>query len=211
MRKILVISVLLLMLALTAPLWAQGTNDVYQVSPWEKFSVEAGGLNAAEADFAFVEIVNPGEQGTPLSAHHGTVCADIYWFDKNQEMLECCSCSLTANALLRLQIGRELNQNPLTGFPAPQHGVVKIVSDNQANCDPTSPVPTPDLRAWTSSLFASSAPVQVEPPGTFVGRSRDLFAQVPLQADELAFLGQACAFVQFLGSGKGVCSCGDHS
>ncbi|HMK22184.1 MAG TPA: hypothetical protein VK466_07595 [Terriglobales bacterium] len=201
MHKILVISTLLLVVVLATPVWAQGTNDVYQVSPW--FWLQD--LNLKVQDFVAVLIVNPGEQGTPISANHGAVCADIYLFDRNQEMLECCQCRLTANALLVLKFGISLDNNPLTGFPAPQAGVLKIISDNQANCDATSPVPTPNLRAWLDNeAFA--------PTGVIVGlnnrvRSMEQFAQVPLQADELAFLGQACSFVQFLGSGKGVCTC----
>ena len=90
-----------------------------------------------------------------------TVCADIYVFDDNQEMSECCSCPITANGLLTPSVNRDLDGNALTGWPPPSDGVIKIVSDNQANCDATSPVPTPDIRAWATHLQAPGGPTLV--------------------------------------------------
>jgi len=201
MHRMLMSFTLLLMVTLASAVWAQGTNDVYQLSPWS-YSPDS---DVSLYDFVAVEIINPGQQGTPISANHGTVCADIYLFDTRQEMLECCSCRLTANAKLILNFGSNLDGNPLTGFPAPDEGVLKIISDNQANCDPTGPVPTSDLRAWLRQDAVTDT--SLEGPIHLFERQRELFAQVPLQADELTFLGQACSFVQFLGSGKGVCRC----
>ncbi|HXZ78456.1 MAG TPA: hypothetical protein VEG30_00895 [Terriglobales bacterium] len=174
---------------------AQGISDVYQVN---YFSTAVRMEVPAYPDSA-VRIINPGEQGTPLSAKHGAVCADIYVFDANQEMSECCSCPVTANGLLIFSVNYDLNGNPLTGFPAPPNGVIKIVSDSFANCDPTSPVPTPDLRAFATHLQT--------PDGSHVTTTESEFADAALQQDELSFLGQACSFVLFLGSGKGSCSC----
>jgi len=114
-------------------------------------------------------------------------------------MSECCSCKITANGMLTFSVNYDLNANPLTGFPAPSTGVIKIVSDNRSNCDPTSPVPTPDLRAWATHLQ--------NPGGGYVTTTETEFESAALQQDELSFLGQACSFVLFLGSGKGSCSC----
>ena len=131
-----------------------------------------------------------------------TVCADIYVFDDNQEMSECCSCPITANGLLTPSVNRQLDGNPLTGWPPPSDGVIKIVSDNQANCDATSPVPTPDIRAWATHLQAPGGPTLVV--------TEDEYQTAALQQDELSFLGQACSFVLFLGSGKGECFCDER-
>jgi len=174
---------------------AQGISDVYWVN---YYSNRGFGTMPAPLDQT-VRIINPGEQGTPISAKHGTVCADIYVFDSNQEMTECCACPITANGLLTLSVNNDLTDNPLTGFPPPVNGVIKIVSDNRANCDATSPVPTPDLRAWATHL---QRPVD----GVLVTTEEE-FEPAALQQDELSFLGQACSFVLFLGSGKGLCEC----
>ncbi|HXZ78455.1 MAG TPA: hypothetical protein VEG30_00890 [Terriglobales bacterium] len=189
-------SAVLLVIALTfSSLVVAQVTDVYQLNYFSNSSGRVAGT--AEIDQA-VRIINPGEQGTPLSGKQGTVCADIYVFDDNQEMSECCACPITANGLLILSLNYDLNDNPLTGFPAPRDGVLKIVSDNGANCDPTSPVPTPDLRAWATHL---------QNPGGVLVTTETEFQAATLQQDELSFLGTACSFVQFLGSGKGTCEC----
>jgi len=187
---------LLTLIAFSPVVLAQGLSDVYQVNYFSNSSGRVAGI--AEIDQA-VRIINPGEQGTPIASGHGAVCADIYVFDDNQEMSECCACRITANGLLTLSVNYNLNDNPLTGFPAPRNGVIKIVSDNRANCDPTSPVPTPSLRAWATHL---------QNPGAAFVTTEAEFQPAALQQDELSFLGTACSFVLFLGSGKGSCECG---
>ncbi len=155
--------------------------------------------NTALAD-STTRIINPGTEGTPMSPDHGTICADIYVFDNTQEMLECCSCPITANGIIQLSLLNDLMQNPLTGFPAPDSGVIKIVSDLGSNCDPTSPQPVPSLLAFQTH---TQQPVS----GTYVTTEGE-FQTADLSREEFGFLGQTCAFVQYLGSGKGVCQCG---
>ncbi|HXZ81551.1 MAG TPA: hypothetical protein VEG30_16610 [Terriglobales bacterium] len=204
MRKAATATILLLaVVACSSFVMAQGISDVYQVNYFSNRlnSVTPGVVSDVGRLDQTVRIINPGEQGTPISAKHGTVCADIYVFDSNQEMSECCACPITANGLLILSVDRDLTDNPLTGWPPPSDGVIKIVSDNQANCDPTSPVPTPDLRAWATHLQ--------NPGGSYLVTTEEEFADAALQQDELSFLGQACSFVLFLGSGKGSCTCGN--
>ncbi|HMK31053.1 MAG TPA: hypothetical protein VK473_15330 [Terriglobales bacterium] len=200
MCKTLSVAVLVLFLVVCASFApAQGISEVY----WVNYFSTASDTKAPGYPDTAVRIINPGEQGTPLSAHEGSVCADIYVFDANQEMSECCSCNITANGLLTFSVNYDLNGNPLTGWPAPSTGVIKIVSDNQANCDPTSPVPTTTLRAWGTHLQS--------PGGEYFSTTEAEFEPALLQQDELSFLGQACAFVQYLGSGKGVCSCPEQA
>src|SRR4051794_7881051 len=103
--------VLLVTLAVTGLAFSQD-GSVY------KLNYYANRNNTALAD-SVVRVVNPGVQGTPLSSDHGTICADIYVFDSTQEMLECCSCPITANGIIELSLLNDLMQNPLTGFPAP--------------------------------------------------------------------------------------------
>jgi len=159
--------------------------------------------NTAGAD-QFVRVINPGTQGTPLTpSTHGAICADVYVFDANQEMVECCHCPITANGLLELSVLNDLTAKPLTGFPAPNSGAIKIVSDAYSNCNETAPSPIPELLAWGTH-------VQQPVSGAFVTTEEE-FQGAPLTEDELGFLGQACSFVQYLGSGKGVCTCGNGS
>jgi len=192
--SVALLAVLLLTFASLA--LAQGIGDVYQVNYFSNRYSGTPGTNYLDQT---VRVINPGEQGTPLIKSQGTVCADIYVFDSGQEMIECCSCPITANGLLRLSVNWELTSNPLTGYPPPSDGVIKLVSDNGSNCDPTSPVPTVDLRAWSTHLQA--------PDGSHLVTTETEFQFAALQQDELQFLGLACSFVQYLGSGRGTCSC----
>jgi hypothetical protein len=187
---------LLLTLTVGCLAFAQTESSVYQVNYYSNRN------NSALAD-SVVRVINPGVVGTPISPDHGTICADIYVFDSTQEMLECCSCPITANGILELSLLNDLMQNPLTGFPAPNSGVIKIVSDTGANCNELAPQPIPTLIGYASH-------VQQPIAGTFV-TTEDEFQPAILTQDELAFLGQACSFVQYLGSGKGVCQCGAAS
>jgi len=172
---------------------AVAQEDVYWVTYYSNRN------NAVGAD-AFVRIVNPGLQGSPLSENQGTVCADIYVFDDEQEMVECCACPITANALLEFSLDTNLVQNPLTGIPPPNSGVIKLVSDLGSNCNPQAPILTQDVRAWATHLQQPVADGYIS--------TEDKFLRAPLSASEQAFLGETCAFVIYLGNGfKGQCTC----
>jgi hypothetical protein len=120
-------------------------------------------------------------------------------------MEECCHCRITANGLLQLSLTNDLLQDPLTGFPAPANGVIKIVADDGNNCNEQNPRPVETLLAWQTH-------VQEPTEGNYVV-TEDAFQRAPLtygngvQHSELEFLGQTCSFVQYLGSGKGRCHC----
>src|SRR5689334_2986089 len=166
-----------LALALVTSAAAQTVNDAYSVGYFERFRG--------------VFFVNTGQIGSPIDAasNLGNVCADIYVFDANQEMLACCSCPLTANELSFLT-----EVDILTSVSVPR-GVIKVVAD--AGCDETSiPRPVPGgLRVWGKNLQAGGRVTEF------------VYPTVPLTATESQFLGQACSFVHYLGSGKGTCAC----
>ena len=199
--RLLAASALLLLIgAFTLPVTAQTVNDAYQVN---YFSDQLRVADVSAPD-QFVRIINTGQIGSPIdpATNQGTVCADIYVFDTNQEMLECCSCPLTANALLTLSVGYDLTfpGRTLTGV-MPSDGVIKIVAD--AGCDArniTTPVPG-GLRAFATHL-------QIPLGAVVITNTETEFQPAPLTDTERAFLGNACSFVQYLGSGRGVCNCG---
>ncbi len=200
MKKVLFITAAMLLVTLVAG----AQSAVYQLNYYSNRN------NAAGADQA-LRVINPGTAGTPLSADEGRICADIYVFDSTQEMIECCSCRITANGLREFSVLNDLTQNPLTGFPAPNSGVIKIIADTNANCNETAPViATGTNDALEYGLLAWQSHVQQPVLGTFV-TTEDEYQAAPLTGPELAFLGQACGFVQYLGSGKGVCKCGTGS
>ncbi len=200
-QKLLVIAAIAALGMLATTCAAQVVNDAYQLSYFNTGLV----VNVDTS----IRIINTGQVGSPIDAAsaHGRVCADIYVFDTNQEMLECCSCPITANGLLTLSVQQNLVQSTLTNVRLIS-GVVKIVSDR--GCDPTAitaPVPG-GLRAFSPHEQEIITPI----PGdgqlfTFQGITETEFQSAPLQSQEAAFLGNACSFVLYLGSGRGKCAC----
>jgi len=199
-KKVVLVLLATMMLSMIAAAQSDPgyTNDVYWLSYFNNRN------NPTGAD-QFIYIINPGYIGTPLSSGEGTLCANIYVFDAVQEMVECCACPITANALLALSVDNSLTANPLTSV-APASGVIKLVSTkpDATSCDPTKPgTLSPDLRAWATHL-------QQPTSGTFVTTEAP-FLPAPLATGgtsvEEGFLPQACTFAQYLGTSKAVCAC----
>jgi hypothetical protein len=74
-----------------------------------------------------IRIINVGRAGTPLTVPVGDLCANIYVFDNNQEMVACCSEEVTPNELDSASVGNQLTNNPLTSV-VPASGVIKVIT-----------------------------------------------------------------------------------
>jgi hypothetical protein len=168
---------------------------VTRASAQDVFKVNYFSNNAAPAPDATVRIDNPG-------LTYGNLCAMIYVFDADQQLSECCGCLETHNGLRTLSVRTNLTSNPLTGVVS-RNGVIKIVSAavNNSPCDPTSNVkPTANLRAWVTHIQNAV--------GTAWPITETESSDSTLGATELANLQAQCDFVNILGSGHGICSCG---
>jgi len=163
-------------------------QDVYKLNYFANNGV-------GTAPDATVRIDNPG-------LTYGNLCAMVYVFDADQQLTECCGCVETHNGLRALSVRRDLTSNPLTGVLS-TNGVIKIVSAavNNSPCDPTSNVtPKANLRAWGTHIQNAV--------GTAWPITETEYSDSTLGATELANLQAQCAFVNILGSGHGICSCG---
>src|SRR5215471_6700437 len=118
MRRFASIACMLALVLVCCGIMAAQTADVYQVTYYDN--------NVANPtlDSGTIRIINPGLTGSPITSDQGVLCANIYVFDDTQEMVECCSCPVTANWLLTISIN-DLTENPLTVQPF--RGVIKIV------------------------------------------------------------------------------------
>lgn len=144
---------------------------------------------------ATVRFMNPGVTDSNLYA-------EIYVFDQDQQLAECCGCLLTPAGLQTLSVNSDLTGNPLTGVQS-VNGVIKIVpGDSSANpsCDPTAITPTGSLAAWSTNIqsLSTSTFAMTETP----------FQLTPLGDDELGALQNQCSYSASLGNGQGVCTCG---
>jgi hypothetical protein len=144
---------------------------------------------------ATVRVTNPGTS-------NGNLCAFVYVFDNDQQLDECCGCITTPDGLRTFSVTKDLTSNPLIGIVV-KTGDIKIVSGavNNSPCDPTANVtPTRSLRAWATHIQNKV--------GTAYPITETEFSDATLSAGELASLQADCFFVNRLGSGHGICSCG---
>ena len=141
-----------------------------------------------------LRITNPGFVA-------GNLCAMVYVFDRNQEMNECCGCSISDSALLTVSLVGDLTADPLTGKP-PVAGTIDVVPSEPGSigqCNAGSPSPNGMLVGWETNVQGSSGAYQVtEAP----------LALTPLANSEAQVLANECSMMQQLGSGAGVCTCG---
>jgi trimeric autotransporter adhesin len=170
-----------------------GSTNV-TVKPVLAVSYFANAHTSGVAD-ATMRLTNPGGTG-------GNLCAEIYVFDQDQQLSECCGCLVSPDGLRTLSVNTDLTGNPLTGRSS-SSGVVKIVpADASVNpsCDPTAIAPQGSISAWSTNIQ--------KPGASGFSVTETTFDPGPLGDDELAALQNQCSFASTLGSGQGMCSCG---
>jgi hypothetical protein len=148
--------------------------------------------NTSGAPDATVRLVNPGTT-------YSNLCADVFVFDANEEMSECCSCTITPDGPLTLSVNGDLTSNPLTGVIL-SNGVIKVVSDHTTRAGtcplPASNInPTPTLRGWTTHIQNSSFTI-----------TETASQEANLSAGEVRALENQCNAIKVDGSGHGICA-----
>jgi hypothetical protein len=147
--------------------------------------------NTTGAPDGRVRFTNPGTTS-------GSICASIFVFNSDEELMECCSCLLIPNGLRKLSVNNDLTSNPLTGVPLTT-GSIEIVSSSPVSgaCPaPTKMKAVPALRAWATHIQDVSFAV-----------TETASQDATLSADELDNLEAGCHAIQ-LGTGSGICTCG---
>jgi hypothetical protein len=227
-------AVAVILMCLTSTGFAQSTahegdRDAYYLGYY-------GGAPGAE-----VFIVNPGSSGgysyfDPFAPgdpyERGDLCANIYVFTSDQEMVECCSCFISPNGLRTLNVDVDLTANPLTSTP-PRSGLIKIVSsdidpsegDGACSGVMTNPAgkaeftdvagepytPEGSLRTWSTHIRQTTASLFTLTEASFrhsdIGRE-DFDTESRDGSSELRKLQQQCHFISLAGSGHGHCTCG---
>ena len=146
-----------------------------------------------------INITNAGT--TNIAGALTNICANIYAFSPDEQLISCCACTVTPNALASLSANSDLVSNTLT--PAhPTSIVVKILATAGTTCNAANPSIgnlAAGLRAWGTTLHA--APTS---PVTFAV-TETAFSAATLSAAELARITSLCGFIQANGSGFGIC------
>jgi hypothetical protein len=185
--------------ALTTAVFAQAVDTPYQVR-------YASNLNIGDS---VVNISNSGARGADLQAGQttaitGSICANVYAFSPDEQMVSCCSCPVTPNGLVSLSAKTDLISNTLT--PAvPTSIVIKLYASVPAagnnGCNGSAAAPgaaANGMLAWGTTLHANTAtgvPAVTE----------TAFSPAFLSAGELFRLTQLCTFINANGSGFGLC------
>lgn len=139
-----------------------------------------------------VRITSPGTAS-------GNLCADIYVFNSNEVMSECCSCTLTPDGLLTLSVNNDVTGNPLNGKTLTTGLIVIVPAATQAGlCPlPTKLTSQPALRAWTTHLQTDGSTfAETETESPIAG----------LSLQDVNSLQKQCGNIQTVGSGSGVCA-----
>jgi hypothetical protein len=158
----------------------------------------AANLGAGDS---YIDLSNSGAlNGT---SPNGDICVNIYTFDPSEEMISCCSCLVTPNALNSVSVLHDLLSSTLTNV-SESAVVIKLLANapDPGLCNPTSPTfqnLTPGLLAWGTTLHAG-------PGSTPFSLTERPFTTSTLSAGELSHLTQFCAFIQSDGSGSGQCT-----
>jgi len=170
------------------------SQGVATIGPDDSMQVRYA-TNLAIGD-SVVNITNTGTSG-------GNLCANIYTFDPAEELVSCCSCTITPNGLQSISVLRSLISNTLT-LAIPTSVVVKVVAStpvastcNAANV--TADTLAPGLRAWGTTLH--QLPTSV--PSYSI--TETAFSNGGLVAPELLHLTSFCGFIQAIGGGYGIC------
>jgi len=148
-----------------------------------------------------INISNSGSMGS--GATTGNICVNVYTYDPSEEMISCCACLVTPNALVSLSARGDLVSNSFS--PAvPTSIVIELVASvpRLNHCDPATPTIAtlaPGLRAWGTTLHALS----VIPPKYAL--TEDDFLWSTASAAELGHVTSFCSFIEKNGSGFGIC------
>jgi hypothetical protein len=155
----------------------------------------AANLNIGDS---YVNFTNSG--ALVLSGVSANLCINLYTFDPQEELISCCTCSVTPNGLVSLSVIKSLISNPLT--PAiPTSVVIKAVASALGTCDASNVNNVAGgLLAWGTTLHQNTSTAT---PTYNVTETP--FSNASLSIPELNHLTSTCGFIQANGSKFGIC------
>lgn len=155
-------------------------DDAYQVG-------YAANLAAGDS---FVDLTNAGTAGV-------NICANVYVLAADEQLIACCTCPLTPNALESISVRKDLVSNPLTPGTPDAVSIVVTASTNNP-CNAAQPATyTSGLRVWGTTIHQA-------PDGSYQDTETP-FQTAPVNAREVARLTSTCGFIQANGSFYGIC------
>jgi hypothetical protein len=133
---------------------------------------------------------------TNTGASGGNIDVNVYTFSPDEQLISCCCCRVTPNALVSLRVRDDLTSNTLT--PAvPDSVVVKLLASTGGACNAAAPgALAPGLAAWMTTPHANNGGWEL---------TETEFTNGTPHANEIARITALCGFIQSNGSGYGIC------
>jgi len=164
---------------------------------------------------SYINMINTGAYGASLlgpgfGGAAGNMCVNVYAFSPDEQLISCCSCLLTPNAVANLGVNRDLTVKTLTGV-VPTSVVIKLVN-TLAGATGTGTSCTNSAAtaggagfplAIAGGLVAYGTTPQ--PVGTVYNAVEHSFVPSTLSGGELASITGRCASIIGNGSGFGIC------
>lgn len=160
-----------------------------------------------------INITNTGASSTvAFPTQNGNICANVYAFSPDEQLISCCSCVITPDGLVSLSARNDLISNTLT--PAvPTSIVVKLIASTgtvvagATACNASTlgangvNILAIGMAAWGTSVTALRPGADATPYTI----TETPFTPSTLSIAEAQRLNTLCAFIQTNGSGFGVC------
>ncbi len=149
---------------------------------------------------SYVNISNAGTSSTTaFPAQNGNICANVFTFSPDEQLISCCACPVTPDGLVSLSARNDLISNTLTPG-VPTSIVVKLVASSG---DSAGGPLVGGMNAWGTTIHA--LPVTPGSPATTYGGTETPFTNATLSQAELTRLKNLCLGIQTNGSGFGIC------
>ena len=177
-------------------------NPVIARGGWSSENLVAHLAPAVLAD-STINFTNTGANGA------GDICVNTYTFAPDEQLVSCCSCRVTRNALWHLSVNNDLLSNTLTAG-ALTSGLVKLLATQptatagNAGCVPENPgVTVQGMAAWGTNLHTVAAALGNP---AHIGLTETPFTNSTLSAAERAIMTSYCGFIKLNGSHYGICT-----
>jgi len=180
----------------------------------------AANLNQGES---FINIINDGANGTSpngpgLPGATGNLCINVYAFDPNEEMIGCCSCTVTPDQVVNLGVNRDILSNTQTGV-TPTSVTIKLLATlagaasggglpGSASCQNSAATLGTNAGAVVAGFvaFGTTLHAQVNAGATTYVTTETPFIPATLSAGETAGLSNRCTGIIGNSSNHGICA-----
>jgi uncharacterized repeat protein (TIGR01451 family) len=174
-------------------------------------STQMGYAANPAAGESFVDIVNTGANGNSLlgpgfGGAAGNICANVFTFSPDEQLISCCSCLITPNGVVNLGVNRDLTIKTLTGV-VPTSVVVKVVSTLAGTGGTGSSCTNSAATVATATIVSGMAVwgTTLHQQGAAFAATESRFTPTTLSPGDLASIGGRCSSILGNGSGFGVC------